>query len=36
VESAAWLCVGLYALSRLLEFARTPLADDTREETADA
>lgn len=36
VESAAWLCVGLYALTRLLEFAKAPVADDSREEMADA
>ena len=36
VESAAWLCVGLYTLSRLLEYGKNPVADDSREENTDA
>lgn len=36
VESAAWLCVGLYALTRLLEYGKASEKDAANEESADA
>lgn len=32
VESAAWVCIGLYALCRLLEFGRTESVEETANE----
>lgn len=32
VESAAWVCIGLFVLSRLLEFGKNAIPDETREE----